>query len=154
MSTIEGWDSVPSQQPLQIFLQNAFWLIQLSVMYMKTSEGESFQVFYCSKWMIWHSIPKVIKIKVLVHNLFVHCGDKKESQSASMVWHTQAVWNAYLTSHNKQQDLQHTQRCHLFRPFWTKWRCRESRDFSEFQTLRCSKISQWELIACPACSTE
>jgi len=71
MPTIEGWDSVPSQQPLQIFLQNAFWLIQLPIMCIQTSEEKSFQFFYCSKWMIWHSIPKVIEIKVLVHNLFV-----------------------------------------------------------------------------------
>lgn len=126
----EGWESVPSQQPFQILPQAAFWLLQLFIMYTKISGRNASQFLYCSKWMIWHSIPKGIKIKVLVCNLFVHYGDKKESQSASLpvrgagmaCWHTQPILNTYLTSHNKQQALQHAERFNLFRLFWTNWR--------------------------------
>ena len=46
--------------------------------------------------MIWHSIPKGIKIKVLVCNLFAHYGDKNESQSASQeCWYGMLAYTAH-----------------------------------------------------------
>lgn len=101
--------------------------------------------------MIWHSIPKGIKIKVLVCNLFVQYGDKEESQSASMAcWRTQPILNPHLTSHNKQQALQHAERFHLSRFFWPNWR-HQSGTFSKFLTERCNSVSnsrkqEWELL--------
>lgn len=47
--------------------------------------------------MIWHSIPKGIKIKVLVCNLFVQYGDGKESQAASQErWYGPLALTAHL----------------------------------------------------------
>lgn len=66
-------------------------------------------------------------------------------------WPTQPLWNPALTAPKKQQHLQHADKPHLFRLFWTSWwHQSQGTPFLWIPNFRmsfqCQAAGQWELI--------